>query len=241
MRIGIISDLHGNLPALEAVLTHAREQGAEKIFCAGDLVDYGPYPEEVVSLIRAEKIPCVLGNHDQAVAWNYGQESFTVAPGRDLTSELAALTWTQRNTSEESKAFLRSLPFYLPLELAGYKILLFHATPRSVKEYCRAEDPKEKFLSHLQGFNCSLAIGGHIHLSFSKSLPKQRLWLNCGSVGKPKDGDNRAGYLLLDLTKEIKFSFPRVEYRVEQVMDKMVKESLPASLINSLQLGKENS
>ena len=240
MRIGIISDIHGNLPALKAVLADMERQRVEKIFCAGDLVDYGPYPEEVVNLIRDKGIPCVLGNHDQAVAWDYGEENFTVAPGRDLTSELAALKWAQEHTSLKSKEFLRSLPISLPVELAGYRVLIFHATPRSVKEYLREEAADERFLELLVSYSADIGIGGHIHLSFAKQLP-EALWLNTGSVGKPKDGDCRAGYLLLELGEKINFSFPRVEYNLAEILEKMEKEGLPPSLIKSLRDAQENS
>lgn len=239
MRIGVMSDIHGNLPALQAVLADMEKRGIERIFCAGDLVDYGPYPEEVINLIRDRGIPCVLGNHDQAVAWNYSEENFTVAPGRDLASELAALKWAQEHTSLESKEFLRNLPISLSLELAGYRVLIFHATPRSVKEYLREESTAEEFLEVLASHPAEIGIGGHIHLSFAKQLPGT-LWLNTGSVGKPKDGDYRAGYLLLELGQKINFSFPRVEYNLAEILKKMEKEALPPSLIESLQQAQEN-
>ncbi|MGE5577786.1 MAG: metallophosphoesterase, partial [Syntrophothermus sp.] len=143
-KIAVVADIHGNLEALKAVLEDAFSTGIEIFICCGDLVDYGPDPNEAVERIRAEKIPCVLGNHDRAVGEPIPLEAHKTASGRDRSVELACLQWTREQCTEVTKAFLRALPPSLLFErdgaLGGSKVLVVHATPDSVDDYLWPDD-----------------------------------------------------------------------------------------------------
>ena len=135
MHIAVLSDIHGNLPALQAVLADMEGKQVDHVFCLGDLVGYGPWPNEVIDLLRQRDITCIQGNYDESV----GEELMSC--GCDFTDAEAerlgdiSLNWTIDATTEENKAWLRKLPQSLTLDLDAHRLLLVHGSPRQNNEY----------------------------------------------------------------------------------------------------------
>lgn len=133
--VAVITDIHGNLPALEAALARIDDLGLTRIYCGGDLVGYGPHPNEVVALIAERDIPTIYGNYDYAIARDLedcGCAYVTVAD-RELGQQSVA--WTLTHTDQASKEFMRALPFDLRMEVGGIPVHLVHGSPRKVNEY----------------------------------------------------------------------------------------------------------
>lgn len=237
MRIAFISDVHANLLALEAVLKDIAERDVDAVYCLGDIVGYGPDPDEVVRAIS--KYPCVMGNYDDAVGHERSSCGCEYKPGRESEVGDISLNWTIENTEVETKQFLKKLPKRLNIEVEGVRILLVHASPLDeLYEYVTPKTPPERFKTLANSFEEDIVVSGHTHLPMVRYC-SGKLFLNCGSVGRPKDGDSRACYLLLNIDEGVvSHEFVRVKYDVKSVCEKIVKVKLPLELALVLALGE---
>ena len=220
--IAIISDIHGNLPALKAVLDDMSE--VELIICAGDLVGYNPYPNEVIQEVKMRKIVCIRGNHDRAVI--YDDYSYM-----NEYAAVAAL-WTRRNLSKANMEYLLSLKDNITFDYHGKRIAVHHGAPFDEDFYIFPEDATEDLLNY---DNPDILILGHTHVPFIKNFG-QRYIVNPGSVGQPRDGDPRASYIIADVDN-LKFTLRRVKYDIDKVVNRIREENLPIFLGERLYYG----
>lgn len=236
MLLAFISDIHGNLEALEAVMNDIKERNVDKIYCLGDLVGYGPNPEEVVR--KLIQIPTIAGNYDDGVGYSKSSCGCQYNPGRETEVGDVSLNWTIENTSEEVKAHLRSLKHRMEFELEGVKFLLVHGSPlNELLEYVSPQTNQERLLKITENVRAHVIINGHTHLPMAKFV-NGKLILNAGSVGRPKDRDPRSCYLLLNVEKGVvSYEFIRVPYDVKTTCEKMALYGLPAELAVVLALG----
>lgn len=216
-RITIFGDIHGNLPALEAVFQDMEARGLTDLYCLGDLVGYGTFPNEVVNLIRQRGIPTLMGNYDQGVGNNSDDCGCAYRTDVDRRRGELSIAWSNAHTSDENKTFLRDLPAHIPLQIGDLKVLLVHGSPRKVNEYLFEDRPDDTFERIMDVAQADVLVCGHTHLPYHKMLPSGRHVINAGSVGKPKDHDPRAGYITLTITgREVQVEFIRVAYAVER-------------------------
>jgi predicted phosphodiesterase len=246
MRYALLSDVHANLPALEAVLHDVAQRAPHATtYHLGDLVGYSPWPNEVVDRIRAAGIAGVAGNYDSTVATSYkhcGCRSEN--PAQEALAHIS-FEWTCAHTSERSKAFLGGLPFRLDLRplgghVAGPTVTLVHATPMNNLVYV-TEDRPDAFLSKL-AVHAGLKTGdvlcfGHTHKPWHRVVDGVH-FINTGSVGRPKDGDPHAGYVLLEVDDAgVTVTVVRVPYDVETAAREVVRAGLPAEFAAFLHAG----
>jgi diadenosine tetraphosphatase ApaH/serine/threonine PP2A family protein phosphatase len=246
LRVAVLSDIHSNLQALEAVLAAIDEAGVEETWCLGDLVGYGADPDVCTALVRERCSTCLVGNHDLAVLGTLNISTFS-------DTAAAAVEWTREHVSEETLDFLGSLDPSGSREGVG----LFHASPRDpVWEYVLSADQAEAGLdaqeervglighSHIALFfvraeggrrgyaqGAQAADGAEIELADGKWL------LNPGSVGQPRDGDPRAAWLELD-TENWVARYHRVPYDIERAASAILGASLPNALAERLEVGR---
>jgi predicted phosphodiesterase len=242
MRAAVISDIHANLHALEAVLAAIDADAPDELWCLGDLVGYGPRPNECCAVVQTGATVCLAGNHDLAVRGTIDLAEFSGDAG-------AAAAWTRTVLTDESRHYLDGLE---PQgEASG--VALFHGSPRDpVWEYVLSD---ESAMATFALTDKTLVLVGHSHAAIQVSLRDTMLegglapagtelelggarWLlNPGSVGQPRDGDHRAAYLLLDLDAQ-RASFRRVEYDVAGTQDEMRDAGLPELLALRLAAGQ---
>ncbi len=242
----MVSDIHANLPAFEAVLAAIDEAGADEIWCLGDVLGYGAEPDECVDLVRERCDLCLVGNHDLAVLGALDIAAFSEAAA-------AAVAWTRGQVAERTLAFLREL------EPAGERerIGLFHASPRDpVWEYVLSAEQADACLG-VQPQRIGLVGHSHVALFFARPVEGEQVgeirgsqagddtllrltdgeWLiNPGSVGQPRDSDARAAWLELD-TGELTARFHRVSYDVDRAAAAISAAGLPRRLAERLQVG----
>jgi predicted phosphodiesterase len=242
MRAAVISDLHANLHALEAVLAAIDDDAADELWCLGDVVGYGPKPNECCALVEARADICLCGNHDLAVRGTIDLAEFSGDAG-------TAAAWTRDVLSDGARGFLDRLE----PEGKAAGVALFHGSARDpVWEYVLTD---EAAVTTLLLADEELVLVGHSHAALQIALRETVLegglapagtelelagarWLlNPGSVGQPRDGDPRAAYLLLDLD-ERRASYRRVAYDVEATQAEMHAVGLPESLADRLSLGQ---
>ena len=238
MKIAFISDIHGNLEALDAVLEDIKKRNVDKLYCVGDLVGYGPDPEATVKRIIEQNIPTVMGNYDDAVGYEKESCGCAYNPGRETEVGDITLNWSIRNTSDVSKAFLRGLPHKLEFEMEGVRFLLVHGSPlNNLLEYIKPDTKPNRLERVVAATNADIIINGHTHLPMARWV-KGKYVFNDGSVGRPKDGDPRACYLIVDIDSGVlKYEFVRVEYPVKRTIEKLAKHQLPIELAVVLSLG----
>lgn len=236
MRYAIISDIHSNLEALEAVLSKISELRIDDILCLGDIVGYNANPNECIDIVRRTGIRCIMGNHDSMASDLEEPDNFT-----PLARE--AVLWTRDRLSEENKGFLRNLPRELTIE--GF--IIFHGSVRDTDRYIIDEkDASDNFhlLENLPG-DIKLGFYGHTHVRVALSLQRgkvvmepdgelklsawKRYLINPGSVGQPRDRDPRASFLIYDEFNK-KVIFYRVDYDVAATQKKIIEAGLPVEL-----------
>ena len=235
----VFGDIHGNFPALTAVLADMDARALPNRYCLGDLVGYGTFPNEVIDLIRARNIPTIMGNYDQGV----GQDSDDC--GCAYTNPVAkalgerSIAWTNAHVTADRKEFLRGLAGQIPLQLGDLRVLLVHGSPRRVNEYLFEDRPDESLERIMNGVKADVLVCGHTHLPYHKILPSGRQVVNAGSVGKPKDDDSRACYVVLTASgSDLTVEFVRVDYDVEKTATAIEATDMPHEYAEMLRLGK---
>jgi predicted phosphodiesterase len=247
MRYALISDIHANLPALDAVLADIRQRAdVDAVFHLGDLVGYAPWPNEVVQRISDERIAGVAGNYDSTVATGYVHCGCKYEDPRQEELSHVSYAWTLQHTSREAKAFLGALPFRIDLRplgghVTGPTVTLLHGNQVLNTVYVYAERSDE-FLARLAngvGANVGDVICfGHTHKPWHRVVGNVH-FVNTGSVGRPKDGDPRAGYVLLDVRalQAVRATFVRVTYDVTKTTEGIVAAGLPSDFADYLRTG----
>ncbi|MBV1769053.1 MAG: metallophosphatase family protein [Candidatus Desulforudis sp.] len=238
-RIAVISDIHGNLPALEAVLEEIDRIGVDGVFCTGDLVGYGPFPNEVVALIRKRAIPTVLGNYDDGVAFDRLACGCDYPDPETMAVGVASMHWTKANLFKENKDFLRNLPAKTWVSLGMSDILLVHGSPRALNEYLYEENISGLFPELKQEFYFDVLVAGHTHRPYVRKADSAMV-VNPGSVGQPRDGDPRAAFALFstDGQDQVSARIYRIDYDIECVIQAIWTVGLPPSLGETLIHGR---
>jgi diadenosine tetraphosphatase ApaH/serine/threonine PP2A family protein phosphatase len=244
MRIALLSDVHGNLPALRAVLDDVRSEGVDEVWCLGDLVGYGAQPNECVALARESCDVCLAGNHDLVVTGDIDIADFS-------SSAAAAALWTRQNIDGDALDFLRGLEPADPDRDPG----LFHASPRDpIWEYVLSGWQAEE---NMDSMRARVGAVGHSHVALwfhrddgdgevsgaaapggtELDLSSGRWLVNPGGVGQPRDGDARAAWLLLD-REGWAASWRRVEYPIDEAAGAIEAAGLPSVLAERLYTGQ---
>ncbi|MGD9117079.1 MAG: metallophosphoesterase family protein [Dehalococcoidia bacterium] len=243
MRYAIIADIHANLAAFMAVLSDVKERGGvEEIWCLGDIVGYGPDPHDCIELLRQTRHVCVVGNHDLAAVGQIDNAEFN-------PDAIAASEWTATKLNQRDVNYIRSLPRVVKKN----DFTLVHGSPREpIWEYVLSISGARENFAH---FNTPFCLLAHTHVpaafsygeggacSFKSFAPdkelvpdKERLIINPGAVGQPRDGDPRASYAIYD-SEQNKFWLYRVPYDVTATQSRMVEEKLPMRLVARLSHG----
>ena len=243
MRIALLSDVHANLPALEAVLETLEHIQPDAVYGLGDLVGYAPWPNEVIALVRKHRIATLAGNYDLGVGLNSNDCGCAYKTEAEAQDGAASIAFTNRVITEDNRAYLRHLPRHIRLEyeLEGMPLHLLwvHGSPRRVNEYLFEDRSDDSLDRMMQAAHASVLAFGHTHQPWVRRLPPLGLlphvrWaVNTGSVGKPKDGDPRAGFTLLTLDWEaaadqwLQIEHLRVPYDVERAAQGILQSDLP--------------
>ena len=226
MKVLVVSDVHSNLAALEAVLEDAAPWDAA--ICSGDIVGYGPHPEECVDRLYFKGFRCVAGNHDNAVA--------TVETDWFNDDAQDAIRINREQLSATSIKWLGSLPTELKLELEGLRIAVCHGSPtQPLKSYIFPSDAEAHADRFLALTGADVLILGHTHVPYRVERDS-RLMLNPGSVGQPRDGDSRASYLVLE-TDPLRAEHRRVEYSIDATAEAIDAAGLPHRFATRLYRG----
>lgn len=235
-KVAVITDIHGNLPALEAALARVEELGIEEFYCGGDLVGYGPWPNQVCGLIEDRAIPTVYGNYDYAIARDEEDCGCAYVTPHDRELGQRSVEWTLAHTDRRSKDFMRVLPFDLRFELAGRRVRLVHGSPRKVNEYLFEDKPARTFERIASGADCDVLVFGHTHKPWIAAHGGV-LFVNCGSVGKPKDGDPRGAFAVLEGTEAGAVAhIERFDYDAELASREVSAAGLPGEFAEKLLL-----
>lgn len=233
MRIAIFSDIHGNLQALESVLADIEAQKPDAIYCLGDLVGYGANPNEVTERLRRQGYPTVMGNYDDGVGFERDECGCAYREEAERERGQRSLEWTKARVTSENKTYLRSLANEIRLDADGRRILLVHGSPRKMNEYLFEDRPISSFQRLAAASNADVIAFGHTHKPYVKEVDGVT-FVNAGSVGKPKDGDWRACYALID---DGKATFRRVEYDVKAAAAAIRATDLPHEFAADIESG----
>lgn len=231
-RIAIISDLHANLPALHAVLEDLDTRQPEAIFCLGDLVDFAPWPNEVIETIRQRQIPAIMGNHDEHIAFNHAILPLEKHTEEERAARVHAIEYTRRTISEHNREYLSRLPRTMRISYGtgsnATKMLLVHASARSIDEYIYEDHPKTRLISMLRKNNADVIVMGHTHLPYIRTFTGGKVAINAGSVGRSKEDRISAAYLMLTIDEScIRPEIVRVAYPVEETIQGILESSIP--------------
>ena len=260
--LAVFSDVHANLPALEAVLRDIDARlgrgRADAVYCLGDLVGYATWPNEVVTAVQERGIPTIAGNYDEGVGLGSDDCGCAYVTDEDEARGAESIAYTNGAVTELTRRYLRSLPRHLRVTLAAHRqrgaepveVLMVHGSPRRVNEYLFEDRPDDLILKRVAEANADVLLFGHTHRPYHKALAVKaedgqtayRHAVNTGSVGKPKDGDPRACYVLLTVDPErpetdptyCQVEFVRVAYDVEEAARAVEASPLPDAFAQML-------
>ena len=230
-RIAIFSDIHANLPAMEAVAAHIRQGAYDGVYCLGDIGGYASQPNEVQDLIVSMGCPTIVGNYDEGVGFNKDDCGCNYVKPFDIDMSKVSFFWTREHTTDDNKVWLRELPREIRLDVEGWKVLLCHGSPRSTTEYL-FETRSNAYLRQFTAggkadAHADLIVFGHTHVPFHRTVDGVD-FVNTGSVGRPKDGDPRAGYCVLTIDDDsIRSEQVRVPYDIDLACARLVAAGLP--------------
>ena len=235
-RVAVITDIHANLPALQAVLARIDELDVDGLYCGGDLVGYGPHPNEVCALIAGREIPTIHGNYDHAIARDLEDCGCAYVTPHDRELGQRSVDWTLAHTDRASKDFMRALPFDLRFAVGDSDVHLVHGSPRKVNEYLFEDKPARLYERLAAAEEAAVLVFGHTHKPWIREYGGV-LFVNCGSVGKPKDGDPRAAFALLEAEGDrVRARIERIAYDAAAVAREVAAAGLPAEFADRLVL-----
>jgi len=233
MRLAIFGDVHGNLPALEATLADIAQQEPDVVYCLGDLVGYGASPNEVTARIKSEGIPTIMGNYDDGVGFDRDECGCAYRDPVDQQLGDRSLQWTKAHVTADNKAFLRTLRGEVRIVADGKRLLLVHGSPRKMNEYLFEDRPISSFQRLAAASNADVIVFGHTHKPYEKVVDDVS-FVNAGSVGKPKDLDWRAGYVMLEPDG---VTFRRLNYDVARAAAAIRATALPHEFALDIETG----
>jgi putative phosphoesterase len=225
MKVALIGDIHANLPALQAVLEHARQQNAHVIWNVGDFVGYGAFPDEVVTLIRQIGALSILGNYDRKTLKI--EEKRNEWARKKTAEKWQAFEWAYNHLSSENRTYLGDLPEQRLFAVEDFIVLMTHGSPASRDEHLDPLTPLERLQELAQMTTADIILCGHSHQPFARQV-NQKWFINPGSVGRPEDGDPRASYAIIDFDKKLlTVEHFRVSYDVERAAAAIRSAGLP--------------
>jgi predicted phosphodiesterase len=243
MKIVLFSDIHANLPALQSCLKDMESRNPDAVYCLGDLVGYNIWPNEVISEIRKRGIPTLAGNYDFGIGRSSDDCGCAYKTDHEKANGAQSISYTNKVVSDEARKYLRSLPSHIRLEYQlheeKFNFLMVHGSPRKINEYLFADRDEKSLLRIMEEAEAHFMFFGHTHKPYHKILKDEnghyRHAVNIGSVGKPKDGDPRGGYVLVTLEERFSLSAPdsvdieviRFEYDVEKAAKAIEDSPLP--------------
>jgi putative phosphoesterase len=238
MSLAFISDIHANLPALEAVLKDIEKHKPDNIYCLGDLVNFAGWDNEVIELIRKRNITTIQGNHDEGIGRGLHDFSFSFATAAQKIFGYASINKVNETIKPENRNYLNSLPFMLQLEFRfpfhECRIALVHGSISSNNEYVKSKVSDDYLLEMMDAIHSDILLMGHTHIPFHRSIyceeENKRDYkhaINVGSVGKPKHGNNQSCYTIIEINHEaglndansIMVRFEYVRYDVKKVIE----------------------
>lgn len=254
MKIALFSDIHANLPALEACLADIESKKPDAIYCLGDLVGYNIWPNEVINEIRKRGIPTIAGNYDFGIGRHSDDCGCAYKTDDEKAMGNVSICYTNEIVKDEERAYLRTLPAHIRVEFQlnndKLNLLLVHGSPRKINEYL-FEDRDEKSLHRImKDADADIMCFGHTHRPYHRVLNDTetnhfRHAINIGSVGKPKDGTPQGCYVLLTINDNssildkdtIAVEFVRFDYDVEKAAKAVENSPLPNEYADMLRRG----
>ena len=232
MKIAVISDIHGNVDALSTFLKDVATENVDTIICLGDLVGYGPYPNEVISLIREKQILSIKGNYDSSVVDN--EYSYI----RETALNSFSLPWTVNELTKKNRLFLKNLPSTITLTIGCKKLLFVHGSPNKINEYLLKDS--DNTFDIMNSMTEDILFCAHTHLPDIKEF-SNKLYINCGSIGKPKIGRPNITYCLFNIDVEtgISANIKEISYDFKNLVEHMNELNFPKELIHSFESGLE--
>lgn len=257
MKIAFFSDIHANLPALEAVLTDIDKQKPDFVYCLGDLVGYNIWPNEVATVIRQRGIPTLAGNYDEGIGLGSDDCGCAYKSDEEKANGAISIAYTNKVVEDHTRAYLRMLPRHMSLEFQNHqeriKLLMVHGSPRKINEYLFEDRPEKSLMRILEAAQADIMFFGHTHKPYHRILEYDlngekafRHAVNIGSVGKPKDGDPRACYAMMELdtslslhdATSVSVQFIRIEYDVEKAAKAVEQSELPDAYARALRTAR---
>lgn len=254
MKIALFSDIHANLPALEACLADIETRKPDAIYCLGDLVGYNIWPNEVINIIRQRGIPTIAGNYDFGIGRSSDDCGCAYKTDEEKAMGKISIAYTNEIVNADARNYLRTLPAHIRVEFQlnddKLNLLLVHGSPRRINEYL-FEDRDEKSLHRImEQADADIMCFGHTHKPYHRLLNNEagdhyRHAINIGSVGKPKDGNPQGGYVMLTISdnstlqdrEAVLVEFIRFDYEIEKAAQAVERSPLPNGYADMLRRG----
>lgn len=253
MKLALFSDIHANLPALNAFFADLESTQPDAVYCLGDLVGYNTWPNEVINAIRQRGIPTIAGNYDFGVGRNSDDCGCAYKTDEDKAMGQQSIALTNALVNDSERHYLRTLPAHLQLEYQLNNdhlfLLLVHGSPRKINEYLFVDREEKSMLRILETAKADVLFFGHTHKPYHRVFAYEldgktayRHAINLGSIGKPKDGDPRGCYVLVTIHEtsskfdqhSIEVEFRRVAYDVETAARAVEESVLPNAYADML-------
>lgn len=257
MIIALFSDIHANLPALEAFFADVETRKPDAIYCLGDLVGYNIWPNEVIDAIRKRGIPTIAGNYDFGIGRSSNDCGCAYKTDDEKANGAVSISFTNQIVKDEQRAYLRTLPAHIKVEFQlthdKLNLLLVHGSPRKINEYLFEDRDEKSLLRIMEDADADIMCFGHTHKPYHRILNAGiegnnhfRHAINIGSVGKPKDDNPMGGYVLLHIADNssitnkdsIRVEFIRFAYDVEKAAKAVEDSPLPNAYAAALRNGR---
>ena len=256
MKIALFSDIHANLPALEACLKNIEERKPDAIYCLGDLVGYNIWPNEVINEIRRRGIATIAGNYDQGIGLTSDDCGCAYKEEHEKEMGKVSISYTNSIVKPDERNYLRTLPAHIKVEFRLNKdklnLLLVHGSPRKINEYLFEDRDEKSMLRIMEDADADIMCFGHTHKPYYRILPTEptenthyRHAINIGSVGKPKDNNPQGCYVMLTINSDssisnkeaVQVEFIRFDYDIEKAAKAVEESTLPDEYADMLRRG----